>query len=99
SGASGCGPATAEERSFLESVAAGTDMAVRAAGSLAGHGLEAQFILNLALAAMVVRDGSLFPARDASGMEGALKGAPRHAMVTGWGHWRGEATGLVEAVG
>ncbi|MGE0845156.1 MAG: beta-ketoacyl-ACP synthase, partial [Flavobacteriaceae bacterium] len=71
SGASGCGPATAEERSFLESVAAGTDMAVRAAGALAGHGREAQFILNLARAAMGVRDGSLFPARDASGGVGA----------------------------
>ncbi|MCB1476295.1 MAG: beta-ketoacyl-ACP synthase [Rhodobiaceae bacterium] len=99
SGASGAGAATAEERAFLTSICdVRPDTAVRATGTMLGHGMEPQFLLNLALAALTVSDGNIFPPRDATGLEKPLSGEVRHAIVTGWGHWRGEAMALVEAV-
>jgi len=94
SGATGAAPATAEERAFLD---AHGDIAVRATGSHIGHGVEPQFAMNIALAALAVECGVLFPTRDPS--ERAMSGALTQAIVTGVGHWRGEGLGLVEAVG
>src|SRR5215472_12049621 len=94
SGATGAAPATAEERAFLD---ARGDIAVRATGSHIGHGVEPQFAMNIALAALAVECGVLFPSRDPS--ERAMSGALTQAIVTGVGHWRGEGLGLVEAVG
>ncbi len=51
SGATGAEPATAEERAFLE---AHGELAVRATGSYLGHGLEPQFPMNVALAAIAL---------------------------------------------
>jgi 3-oxoacyl-[acyl-carrier-protein] synthase II len=93
SGASGASPATAEERTFL---AAHAELAVRATGSRMGHGVEPQFAMNIALAAMAVERRALFPPCDPS--ERAAAGAPTQAVVTGVGHWRGEGLALVEAV-
>jgi 3-oxoacyl-[acyl-carrier-protein] synthase II len=93
SGASGAGPATAEERTFLDSHA---ELAVRATGSRIGHGVEPQFAMNIALAAMAVERRALFPPCDPS--ERAATGALTQAVVTGIGHWRGEGLALVEAV-
>jgi 3-oxoacyl-[acyl-carrier-protein] synthase II len=96
SGATGAAPATAEERAFLE---AHNDLAVRATGSYLGHGMEPQFAMNIALAAIAVGHGSLFPPYDSTGLERPMNGDLRQVVVTGIGHWRGEGIALVERVG
>jgi len=96
SGATGIAPATAEERDFLT---AHGDLAVRATGSYLGHGLEPQFPMNVALAAVTVGHGSLFPPCDSTGLERPMSGDLSQVLVTGVGHWRGEALALVEKVG
>jgi len=95
SGATGIAPATAEERDFLT---AHGDLAVRAIGSYLGHGLEPQFPMNVALAAVAVGHGSLFPPCDSTGLERPMSGDLSQVLVTGVGHWRGEALALVERV-
>jgi 3-oxoacyl-[acyl-carrier-protein] synthase II len=94
SGASGAEPATAEERAFL---ARHRDIAVRATGSYLGHGFEPQFPMNIALAAVALGHGSLFPPGDDSGVEQAWDGPLKQVLVTGIGHWRGEGLALIEA--
>jgi 3-oxoacyl-[acyl-carrier-protein] synthase II len=95
SGASGVEPATSEERAFL---AGHPDFAVRATGTHIGHGVEPQFAMNVALAAIAVRHGRLFATHDATGFEQAAEGALTRAVVTGVGHWRGEGLALVEKI-
>ena len=106
SGATGAGPATAEERAFL---IAHDDLAVRATGSYLGHGLEPQVPMNVALATVALGHGSLFPPCDSTGLErpmsgelsqGVLEqGLLEQVLVTSVGHWRGEALALLERVG
>ena len=96
SGATGAEPATSEERAFL---AAHGDLAVRATGSYLGHGLEPQFPMNIALAAVTLGHGSLFPPCDSTGLERPMSGELSQVLVTGVGHWRGEGLALVERVG
>jgi 3-oxoacyl-[acyl-carrier-protein] synthase II len=93
SGASGASPATAEERTFLNTHA---ELAVRATGNRLGHGVEPQFAMNIALAAMAVERRALFPPCDPG--ERPTTGGLTQAVVTGVGHWRGEGLALVEAV-
>ena len=95
SGASGASPATAEERAFL---AEHKDVAVRATGTYLGHAFEPQFPMNVALAAIAVSRGNLYPPADDSGVERAMDGPLTQAVVTSIGHWRGEGLALVEAV-
>jgi 3-oxoacyl-[acyl-carrier-protein] synthase II len=95
SGATGAEPATSEERAFLTKH---PDVPVRATATHIGHGPEPQFVMNVALAALTVNRGSLFPPVDGSGVEGPARGAITQAVVTGIGHWRGEGLALVEAV-
>jgi 3-oxoacyl-[acyl-carrier-protein] synthase II len=95
SGASGAPPATAEERAFL---AGHDDLAVRATGSYLGYGVEAQFPMNIALAAVAVGHGSLFPPCDSTGLERPMRGDLQQVLVTGVGHWQGEGLALVERV-
>jgi 3-oxoacyl-[acyl-carrier-protein] synthase II len=94
SGASGAAPATAEERAFL---AQHNDVPARATGTYLGHGFEAQFVMNIALAAIAISHGSLFPPCDQSGVERPMDGPLSQVVVTGVGHWRGEGLALVEA--
>jgi len=96
SGATGAEPATSEERAFL---AAHDDIAVRATGSYLGNGLEPQFPMNIALAAVALGHGSLFPPCDSTGLERPMNGELSQVLVTGVGHWRGEGLALVERVG
>ena len=96
SGASGAEPATSEERAFL---ARHPEIAVRASGTYLGHGLEPQFPMNVALAAIAVSRGKLYPPGDRSGVERPMDGPLAQVVVTGIGHWRGEGLALVEAVG
>ena len=94
SGATGAEPATAEERAFLGHH---PEVAVRATGTYVGHAIEPQFPMNVAIAALAVGHGSLFPPGDSSGVERPMTGALRQAVVTGIGYARGEGLALVEA--
>jgi 3-oxoacyl-[acyl-carrier-protein] synthase II len=95
SGATGTEPATAEERAFLAARAA---IAMRTTGSHLGHGVEAQFPMNVALAALTLRQGRLFASSDPTGFERAMNAPLRQVAVTSVGHWRGEGLALLEAV-
>ena len=96
SGATGAAPITAEERNFL---ATHDGLAVRATGSYLGHGPEPQFPMNLALAALTLSHGSLFPPCDSTGVERPMSAEVNQVLVTSVGHWRGEALALLERVG
>jgi 3-oxoacyl-[acyl-carrier-protein] synthase II len=93
SGASGAEPATGEERAFL---AAHAEVPVRATGTAVGHGIEPQPVMNVALAALAVRRGELFPGSDDETER--LPAPPlRQVVVTSVGIVRGEGMALVEA--
>jgi 3-oxoacyl-[acyl-carrier-protein] synthase II len=94
-GATGAEPATSEERGFLKGHA---DFPVRATGTMFGHTMETQFPLGIALAALAISRGALFPPNDSTGTEVEMQGAPTQIVVVGAGHWRGEGMALVEAV-
>jgi len=94
-GATGAEPATAEERAFLERH---KDVPIRATATRFGHLVEAQFPLGLALAALAIKHGKLFPPGDRTGAEIEMPAAPSQIVVIGTGHWRGEGMALVEAV-
>ena len=55
--------------------------------------------MNIALAALALKHGKLFPPCDATGFEQPMDAKLAQAIVTGVGHWRGEGLALVEAVG
>jgi 3-oxoacyl-[acyl-carrier-protein] synthase II len=95
SGATGIEPATTEERTFL---ASRPGIATRATGSHFGHGIEPQMLVNVALGAIALREGALFPSFDTSGFERAMDAPLRQVVVTSVGHLRGEGLALVEAV-
>ncbi len=94
-GATGAAPVTAEERKFLEKH---RDIPARATGTAFGHVMEAQFPLGLALAALSISRGALFPPNDKTGVEIEMEKSPSQIVVIGAGHWRGEGMALVEAV-
>ena len=89
SGASGAEPATAEERAFLDTIG----VPVRAAATALGHSLEPSFPAAVALAVIAVADRRLFPPLEPA--EAPMDAPLRQVLVTGWGHWRGEALALV----
>ncbi len=89
SAACGAAAVTAEERDFLDRLG----LPVRAAATAFGHSIEPAFPAALALAAMAVADGRLFPPLEPA--EHAMKAELRQAIVTGWGYCRGEAMALV----
>jgi 3-oxoacyl-[acyl-carrier-protein] synthase II len=94
-GATGAEPATSEERAFLGEH---PDFAVRASATAFGHTMETQFPLGLALAALSISRGKLFPPNDPSGLEVEMSEPPTQIVVIGTGHWRGEGMALVEAI-
>jgi len=94
SGATGAEPATAEERAFLVARPA---IPIRATGTHIGHGVEAQFPMNVALATLALMHGRLYPPANDLGQDAAIDGGLRQVVVTGVGHWRGEGMALVEA--
>ena len=95
SGATGAEPVTSEEKAFLQKH---PGYAVRSTGTMFGHTLETQFPLGLALAALSISRGALFPPTDPTGFEVEKAGAPDQIVVEGAGHWQGEGLALVEAV-
>ena len=93
SGATGAEPATSEEHDFLK----GRGVPVRATGTYIGHGPEAQFPMNVAIAALALGRGALYPADGGSDI-GSSSGPLRQVIVTGVGHWRGEGIALLEGI-
>ena len=94
-GATGVESVTSEEKAFLQKH---SGYAVRSTGTTFGHMLETQFPLGLALAALSISRGALFPPNDPTGFEVEKAGAPTQIVVVGAGHWQGEGMALVEAV-
>jgi 3-oxoacyl-[acyl-carrier-protein] synthase II len=94
-GATGVEAVTAEEKAFLHQH---PGFAVRSTGTAFGHTMEAQFPLGLALAALSISRGALFPPNDPTGFEVEKSGTPTQIVVVGAGHWQGEGMALVEAI-
>jgi 3-oxoacyl-[acyl-carrier-protein] synthase II len=94
-GATGVNPVTSEEKTFLSQH---PGYAVRATGTMFGHTLETQFPLGLALAALSISRGKLFPPNDPTGLEVEMSKPPIQIVVASAGHWRGEGMALVEAI-
>jgi 3-oxoacyl-[acyl-carrier-protein] synthase II len=94
-GATGAEPVTSEEKAFLSEH---PNCAVRATGTMFGHTMETQFPLGLALAALSISRGALFPPNDPTGLELELSTPPTQIVVVGAGHWQGEGMALVEAI-
>lgn len=95
-GASGVNPATVEERAFLDKHRTAP---IRASGTAFGHTVEAQFPLGIALAALSISKGSLYPANDPTGLEIEMTAPPSQIVVVGASHWSGEGMALVEVAG
>ena len=95
SGATGVETVTSQEKAFLQKH---PGYAVRSTGTIFGHTLETQFPLGLALAALSISRGAMFPPNDPTGFEVEKAGAPNQIVVEGAGHWQGEGLALVEAV-
>jgi len=89
SAACGLGTPTQEEQAFLATLG----MPARATATALGHAMEPSFPASLALAAIAVQRGRLFAPLEAA--EDPMAGPLRQALVTSWGHWRGEALSLV----
>lgn len=97
SGACGSGPLTREELAFLQSLE--HDHALRGTAAALGHGMEAAFVANLALATIAARKKRLFAPLDSDpARERPLDAAVTQFLISQWGHHRGEAMGLIEAV-
>jgi 3-oxoacyl-[acyl-carrier-protein] synthase II len=99
SAASGA-PVTAQERALLEELQRdGVVSTARGIAGAVGHSMEAAFPLALVLATLCLREKALMPplAPD-DPLEAELSGAPTQIAVSCWGHHRGEALALVEAV-
>jgi 3-oxoacyl-[acyl-carrier-protein] synthase II len=94
SGATGSEPGTSEERAWLKTVA---DLPVRATGTSIGHGMESQFVMNVAIATLILGREKLFSPLDSFGVEQPYEGPLDQVAITSVGHWRGEGMGLIEA--
>ena len=93
SGTTGCEPATSAERAALKEIG----LPVRNTGTYIGHGVEAQFIANIAIACTVIEHGKLF-APTGTGDVGSGPPDLSQVVVTGVGNWRGEGLALLERV-
>jgi 3-oxoacyl-[acyl-carrier-protein] synthase II len=94
SGASGQHDETAREKAWIESRFAGATL--RGYSGVIGHGLEAQFPLGLALAALTLGEAIKVPAFDPA-VEGTMSAPPSTAVVTTVGHSRGEGAAILSA--
>jgi 3-oxoacyl-[acyl-carrier-protein] synthase II len=95
-GATGVETVTSEEKVFLR---AHPGFAVRSTGTVFGHTVETQFPLGLALAALSLSRGAIFPPNDPTGLEVEKPDVPAQIVVVGAGHWQGEGMALVETIG
>jgi len=96
-GCSGIQPQLAQEHEFLNSLPEqGFQPAIRAATSVFGNTMEAQFPANVALAALALVNGDFFDPFDESGVEVPWSGTPEQVLISTWGHWRGESLALID---
>jgi 3-oxoacyl-[acyl-carrier-protein] synthase II len=93
SGACGIEPATSAELQVLKEIG----LPVRGTGTYIGHGMETQFVANLAIACTVLEHGKLFPPTG-TGDVGMSPPALSQVVVTGVGNWRGEGLALLGRV-
>ncbi len=91
SGASGAAEAMATEQAFLDANLAECPM--RGYGTVFGHGIEMQFPLGVALAALAIKNKALCPPFEQA--EKSAEETPEGILVTGVGHYRAEGLGLV----
>jgi 3-oxoacyl-[acyl-carrier-protein] synthase II len=94
SAATGAEPATGEEYRALQKCG----LPVRSVTSRIGHAIEAAFPAAVAIAALSVKEGRLFPPMLNVPIEDKVIPSLRHAIVTSVGNWRGEGAVLLEAV-
>jgi len=94
SGASGMVDLAAREKSVLEKEFSGA--AIRGFGGVTGHGMEAQFPLGLALAALTLDGAAKVPTFDARN-EQPMATPAKHAVVTTVGYTRGEGLAVLSA--
>lgn len=91
SGAAGLQPATAAELRVLKEIA----LPVRNTGTYIGHGMEAQFMANMAIGCAALEHGKLF-APTGTGDTGESPQDLSQIVITGVGNWRGEGLALIE---
>lgn len=99
SGTCGMAGIATEERRFLrDCVGAGRRLFVRGSGTAIGHSMEACFPANLILAVCCLERRAVFPPlapEEPLEAEGAAEGIDQ-ALVTCWGHRRGEGMAYLE---
>jgi 3-oxoacyl-[acyl-carrier-protein] synthase II len=93
SGTAGLEPAVSAERAALNEIG----LPVRNAGTYIGHGVEAQFAANIAIACSAIEHGKLF-APAGTGDVGSSPIDLAQVVVTSVGNWRGEGLALIERV-
>jgi 3-oxoacyl-[acyl-carrier-protein] synthase II len=84
---------TAGERAFLREA---SSIPVRSTATAFGFAPETHMPLGIALGALSLSRGALYPANDSAGVELESDVAPRQIAVVAAGHWRGEGMALVE---
>jgi 3-oxoacyl-[acyl-carrier-protein] synthase II len=94
SGSSGLHEIAAREKAVLDKAL--PEAAIRAYGGVTGHGLETQFPLGLAFAALTLANKAKVPAFDPN-HEKPMSAAARTAVVTTVGHTRGEGVAVLSA--
>lgn len=94
SGTSGFHDLARREKDFLQTKLAGRP--IRAYGGLVGHGIEAQFPVGLALAALSLGHAAKVPPFDPEA-ETAMSAPAKTAIVTTIGHARGEGIAVLSA--
>jgi len=92
SGASGLVDESVRERAVLDDKLGGATL--RGYGGVTGHGMEAQFPLGLALAALTLDGGLSVPSFDSS-IEKPMSVPAKHAVVTTIGYTRGEGLAVL----
>jgi 3-oxoacyl-[acyl-carrier-protein] synthase II len=94
SGASGVVDLSTREKALLETEFPGA--AIRGFGGITGHGMEAQFPLGLALAALTLDGAATVPTFDTQN-EKPMTAPAKHAVVTTVGYTRGEGLAVLSA--
>jgi 3-oxoacyl-[acyl-carrier-protein] synthase II len=90
-------PQLSEEHDFLNSLSErGIKPAIRGVTTILGNTMEAQFPVNVALASLAISRRAFFDPFDNSGVEEKFSGRPERILISTWGHWRGEALGLID---
>jgi 3-oxoacyl-[acyl-carrier-protein] synthase II len=99
SGASGAEPVTSGELAFIGRARSRRFPApLWTYSDLIGHGVEAQFPVGLALAALALKSGSATSALFGPTAETGAPHKLKHVLVTGVGHWRGQGLALLQSM-